>query len=140
MDAHQFPRPPESEHTMSLPTPLHYAHNYGGFPICGVADLPDLPDDFIVHCCLERDRVTCMNCIDVYEERDATPAQIAALASVRDEITKVMDTLEQCVADDLLRIAKLDVVDEELQVTPWWRFVRRHRLNILRTRVLMGEA
>lgn len=106
--------------------PFHYAPDHNDrLPICG-AGRPNDPGLYVFTD--QRDRVTCLKCLDVYEERNATPEQVEALSYLRDEIDAIYDELhEEAHRREDLHLA-LMVTGHLLRSTPWWNLRRRFRL------------
>ena len=105
--------------------PVHYApHHTGHLPLCGA----ERPARGLLIGTLERDHVTCFPCIDQYEERNATPEQIEALAQARDAIDDAMADVEH----QLAKSFALHVIGRAIEDTPWWNV--RQQLHLRRIR------
>lgn len=124
MYVQQFATNHPKENAMNI-HPVHYApHHTGHLPLCGAAKEPH----GLLIGTMERDDITCFKCIDQYEERAMTPAQVAALTQVRDDIDSIFAELEELIVFDQMKHATLHAVDRMIEGTPWWHPVLRFRL------------
>lgn len=110
--------------------PVHYApHHTGHLPLCG-AEPDRAANGGVVICTMLRDATTCFRCIDQYEERNATPEQIKALAEARDAINEAMADIEEQVIFDEHKKATLGILTHMLEAhVPWWNLVHQLRLR-----------
>ena len=99
--------------------PIHFApHHTGHLPLCGARTIHHGGDVRLLLCTLERDDTTCFKCIDQYEERLATEAQ------VRDDIEQVFAEMDFSIK----KRACLHAIDHMIAHTPWWNLSMRFRL------------
>lgn len=129
MYVHHFATIHPKEHTMHL-LPVHYGpHHNGHMPLCGAEPVGPGQRNAVIVTML-RDSTTCFRCIDMYEERAATPEQRKALAEARDAIDEAMRDIEEQLAFDEGKRVTLMALEHMLEGhTPWWQVRRQFRLR-----------